>query len=111
MNWPKVAGYVGVTSSAVSIVSQLAATIIPEQDFHERLSDILRWSSYFWSYAIIAMSAYLCKISLKPIHIVIGVILALTCLFIRAEVVYGIGIVYFFWAYAKLDQNPENLPY
>lgn len=111
MNWPKITGYVGVTSSAISMISQISSTIIPEHGFQEQLRDMLRWSAFFWSYAIFTMALYLGKTSQRSIHVWVGIATALLCLSIRSEFGYGIGIIYFFWAYAKLDQRPGHLPF
>ncbi|KYZ75010.1 hypothetical protein AXX12_15645 [Anaerosporomusa subterranea] len=111
MNWPKITGYVGVTSSVISIVSQVASTIVPEQGYHNQIYDMLRWSSFLWAYAIFTMAVYLSKTLERPIHVVFGLATALLCLSLRAEWGYGVGIAYSFWAYAKLDQKPGNLPF
>jgi hypothetical protein len=111
MNWPKITGYVGVTSSAISIVSQVASTIIPEQGYPDQIRDMLRWSKFVWAYSIFAMAVYLSKTSEKPIYVLFGLATALLCLSLRTELGYGVGIAYSFWAYAKLDQKPGNLPF
>ncbi|MDU4960534.1 MAG: hypothetical protein E6X17_07710 [Sporomusaceae bacterium] len=110
MNWPKITGYVGITSCMISVVSQIASSIIPEHGYQNQIQDMLRWSSFLWAYTIFTMAVYLAKYAQKPSYIVFGLATALLCLSVRAEAGYSLGIGYSFWAYAKLDQNP-GLPF
>lgn len=111
MDWPKITGYVGVTSSAISIIAQISSAIIPEQGLDNQVRDTLRWSNFLWSYAIVTMALYITRTSHKPIYVWIGIAIALFCLSLRSEFGIGIGLIYFFWAYAKLDQRSGNLPF
>lgn len=112
MDWPKITGYVGVTSSAISIVSQIAADIVPEDGTSAQLRDTLRWSKYLTAYVIFIISVYLTKLSHKSFPLYIGSLTALLCLSLRSEMGIGVGLIYFFWAYAKLDKlGPDKLPF
>jgi hypothetical protein len=109
MNWPKVTGYVGVTSAVISILSQAASRIIPEDQFATQLQDIIRWATYLWAYACIVMGLYLKKVTHRPLELVWGGLTAGICLLNPSGLI--VALLYFFRAYAKLDRIDNQLPF
>lgn len=109
MDWPKIISYVGLTSVVVSIIAQIAARIIPEPYHAAQIQDVIRWAGYLWAYASIAMACLLLKLTRRLSEIFWGGASALLCLLFPFGMLFS--LIYFFWAYTKLDKMGKGLPY
>jgi uncharacterized membrane protein YeiH len=108
MDWPKITGYVGLTSLMIAIIAQVAARILPEDRLTEHIRDVLRWAGYLWAYACACMGIYLAKLTRRLRELVWAGSAAGLCLFCQSG--FLVALIYFFWAYAKLDRIGKGLP-
>ncbi|MCX7780483.1 MAG: hypothetical protein N2491_06150 [Negativicutes bacterium] len=109
MNWPKIIGYVGITSIAVSIVAQFAAKIVPEANTEAQIQDMLRWAGYLWAYAAFIMGIVLLKATRRFSEIVWSLLVSALCLVTPLS--FLAAIAYFVRAYAILDGTDWKLPF
>ena len=108
MDWPKLVGYVGLTSIVISFAAHIASRIVPEFQSAEQLQDLIRWSGYLWAYASVVMGIFLMKITHRTTEVCWGSLSALFCLVFQFGTFFA--IIYFFRAYAKIDKTNSSLP-
>lgn len=108
MNWPKITGYVALTSISISMVAHIASRIIPEYHLPAQMDDLIRWSGYLWAYAAVAMGIFLMNRTGRLTEVVWGGLASLLCLVLKFGMFFA--ILYFFRAYAKLDRMDTGLP-
>lgn len=105
----KILGYVGATAIAIAGLAQITADIVPEYQYLAQARDIMRWSIYLWSYACVIMGLYLKRQTHRLRELLWGLAAAVLCLFPRPNIIAG--LIYFYWAFAKLNNLGHGLPY
>lgn len=108
MDWPKLVGYVGLTSIVISLAAHIASRIVPEFQSTAQLQDLIRWSGYLWAYASVVMGIFLMKLTNRTSEVCWGALSALLCLLFQFGMFFA--VIYFFHSYAKIDQMNNGLP-
>lgn len=108
MDWPKITGYVGLTSVILAFLAQFAAKIIPEEETAAYIMDVLRWSGYLWAYASCCMGVFLLKLTRRPLELLWSAVSAGIALYYPVGFLFS--LLYFFRAFAKIDHIDKGLP-
>lgn len=109
MNWPKITGYVGVTVISISVLAEYCASIVPEPHIHAEAADVLRWAQYIGAYLVVVTGIYFIRVLKKPKEFWASILMAALSLLPLFGFLIIIG--YFFWAFAKLDNEDGGLPF